>query len=761
MHFQINRVDVFAMDCNTNSFPDGHSNYSFGCGYVDINMVDYGNEVFTGSSFNQHLSVYEGLSTVKGNGISARVLACSNKDVIATEIEDRRDTPSVINIDLRMLRYSRNYVYNKNWELTSNHAIQIKRGSHTATSRLDIRDGKIILIQEFREGEFYCSSAVAIGIDGRKSKAFYYNEATVRLSAEPVKGTFRVLTSSASSFDPEEDVAELALKQLEASQAKSFSDLIQDNRDWWGDYWSKGFISLRSDDGEADFVSKNYTYFLYIMASCSRGDYMPGFRSMLWNTTGDMATWGSQYWWHNQGCYFNGLTSANRPELLEPVFSMFTRHYESYTRAARQQWDSKGIWIPETNWWNGLENLPDDIAKELSDLCLLRKPWDEHSEAFMDYAKTKNGFNGRWNGSLSKKAPFSHVSHIFSATARISYLYWLHYAYHLDKEWLRTTGYPMIKGTAEFYCNFPNLVKEADGKYHLHKVNNLEGDWGGSDPHEELLAMHAMIPIAIHASEILGVDAELRADWKEKIDNLTPVPSSSRTAENYDFCNIGMDNKEIFNSCFEEYNKYVKKYIPGGVNENTIINVLSRTPLAAANLGLSDQVKYLIPSQIRSNPREGCDIYSIGESGWGVLKNRLQLREGPGAIECQRLGNASYALSSALLQSFPPSVGENPVNHIFPAWPKEWDAQFTLPARDAFLISASMEKGEIEFVEIHSKKGGRCYIQNPWLGTDITLYRDGKRSKNISGKLLVLSAEIGETLTIAPKGKKLMPKEIL
>ncbi len=765
MHFQINRVDVFAMDCNTNSFPDGHTNYSFGCGYVDINIVDYGDEVFTGRSFNQHLSVYQGLSTIKGDGITARVLAWSDKDVIATEIEDRRDLPSVINIDLRMLRYSINYASGKNWELTSNNAIQIKSGSHTATSRLDIRDGRIILIQQFREGEFYGSSAVAIGIVGRKSKAFFYNEATVRLSAEPVKGTFRVLTSSASSFDPGEDVAGLALKQLEAAEAKSFNELVQDNRNWWGNYWSKGIINLHSDDGEADFVAKNCVYFLYIMASSSRGDYMPGFRSMLWNTTGDMAMWGSQYWWNNQGCYFNGLTPANRPELLEPVFSMFSRHYESYARAARQQWGSKGIWIPETTWWNGLEDLPDDIAREMRDLYLLRKTWEMRSEAFMDYAETKNDFNSRWNWLYLRRSsregePFAWVTHIFSATAKISYLYWLNYAYHLDKEWLRTTGYPMIKGTAEFYCNLPNLVKEADGKYHLHNVNDLESDWGGNDPPEELLAMHAMIPIAIHASEILGVDAELRPAWKEIVDNLTPIPSSMKPVQYYDFCNTVTSNKETFNNSLEAYNKYVEERLQGGVNKNTITNAVSRIPLAAANLGLADHVKYLIPSQLRSNPKENCDVAGAGESGLGVLKNRLQLREGPGAIECQRLGNASSALFSALLQSVPLSAGKFPVNHIFPAWPKEWDAQFTLPARDAFLISASMEKGEIEFVEIYSKKGGRCYVQNPWPGTKITLYLDGKRSKNISGKLLVISAEIGETITIAPRGKTVKPKEI-
>ncbi len=69
MHFQINRVDVFAMGSNTNSWPWGHDNYSHGCGYVDINVEGYDNEVFTGDAFNQHLSVFEGLATVKGKGI--------------------------------------------------------------------------------------------------------------------------------------------------------------------------------------------------------------------------------------------------------------------------------------------------------------------------------------------------------------------------------------------------------------------------------------------------------------------------------------------------------------------------------------------------------------------------------------------------------------------------------------------------------------------------------------------------------------------
>ena len=768
MHFQINRVDVFAVGCYSNSFPIAHSTYANGCGYLDINMVDYGDDVFTGKAFKQHLSLYDGLSTVKGKDVSARVLAWSDGDIMATEITDQRNSPSAIHVDLRMLRYVLSYKGNKDIDVMNRHEVQVQTGEHSALSRLEIRDGRIILVQEFKEANFYNASAVAVGIVGRKSKAGYYNELTVRLSAQPGKGTFTILTSSASSSDPKVDVAALALKQLDAAQAKSFNDLLSANSNWWANYWSKAFVRLHSSDKVADEVEKNNTYLLYIMGSCSRGEYMPRFSGMLWYTNGDLIMWGSQFWWHNQGCYYNGLTAANRPEIMNPVFSTYTKNFDSFAKAAGQQWGSKGIWIPETSWFDGLEDLPDSVASDMRDLYLAKKPWAERSKAFKDYARYKNSLNSRWNwlfmekvpgGPLARnestrfvpKMPFSYTLHIMSTTAKISYLYWLRYAYYLDKEWLKTTAYPMIKGTAEFYRNFPNLYKGKDGKYHIRYVNNLEDrdKWGGEDTAEELSAMYAMLPIAIRASEILGVDAELRPRWKEILDHLAPLPSAQIPAEYYDLCTIASEDKELFNRVLGEY----KRRNPNGANDKTNVSLLSRNAVAASNLGLADQVKYLIPNQMRINEPENARSQ--------VFSNRLSLGEGPGAIECERLGLASQALNAALLQSVPPSPGKDPVNYIFPAWPKEWDAQFTLAARDAFLISASMEKGEIEFVEVKAQKGGKCSIKNPWPGSEVTLYREGKKVKNISGSLLTISAKTGETFTMVKKGKTLTTKEIL
>jgi hypothetical protein len=559
----------------------------------------------------------------------------------------------------------------------------------------------------------------------------------------------RILTATAVSYDRSENVGDLALKQLAAAQGKSFDDLLQDNRQWWGNFWTEGFIHLHSADGVADNVEKYYTYYLYLMGSCSRGIYMPRWCGMVWGTDGDLRRWGSMYWWHNLGSLFDGFTPANRPELMTCMFNTYSTFLDSYARAAKQQWGSQGIWIPETSWFNGLEDLPDSIAAEMRDLYLAKKPWSEHSKEFDDYARNKNGLNSRWNYRYTptQKGPLGWTSHVLSTTAKIAYVYWLHYAYWPDREWLRTTGYPMIRGTAELYRNFPNLYKADDGKYHIRYVNNLEEQpWGSSDTPEELLAMRVMFPVAIRASEILDVDADLRPKWKEISDNLLPVPPAPQPGEYYDICTPVSDDTALFSSLKASYTGLGSRR--GGDGGN--LGILSREPVIAANLGLSKLIKTVVPGQMHSNPETNAPA---GGRGRGQLRNRMVVGEGPGTIEFEHLGNASHGLQNALLQSVPPSAEKEPINTVFPAWPKGWDAQFTLAARGAFLISASMQNDQIEFVEIFSEKGGPCVLQNPWPDGDATVYRNGKAMEGVSGKLLTLSTTAGERLALVPKGK--------
>lgn len=789
MKFQINRADVFAVNRSTNSFPQRHTDYASGCGYVDISFVDFGEDVFAGSAFQQHLSVYDGTMTARGRGITARVLAWHERDVMAVEIKDTREKPQSINVDLRMLRYLRQYFSGRNFDLSSRHAVMVRTANHTATSQLDIRDGCIILTQEFRENDYFNASAIAIRIVGRQTKARYFNESTVRLSAEPGRGRFTILIASASSFDPKQDVASLALQELDAAEEKGFEALLESNMGWWHDFWSRGFVSLHSADGVADYVEQNYTYFLYVMASSSRGAYPPRYGGMLWYTTGDMREWGSQHWWWNSSCYYDALPATNRFELMDPMFSMYSGMYESCATAARQQWGSEGIWLPETTWFDGLEELPEDIAAEMQDLYLLRKPWQQRSERFRRFGQVKLKHNSRWNwGGVGRwdqghwivpdkgAGPFGHVTHIFSTTARVSFLFWLRYEYTQDKQWLRDRAYPMLKGTVDFYRNFPNTKKGADGKYHIYHANNLEGSWGSQDTQEDISAVRGITPILIRASEILDVDAEMRSVWREFADNIAPLPTNDilsslkpgeprlwitaippalpgrgnpehpalTPATLYDLCTAGTKDAEAVrtgNATFEAvYSR--------GINEKTPVSTLTDNAMAAAYLGRADDLKYMIPNQMRclAPERDFCDWAGVGRVG--VLANRLTLREGPGAMDCQRLGRAAAALHAALLQSVPPEPGKDPVIHLFPAWPRQWNATYTLLARGAFLVSTSIKKGRIEFVEIKSQAGGECRLRNPWPKAAVMLYSNSGKAKKLSGSLLVFPTARDETITL-------------
>jgi len=80
--------------------------------------------------------------------------------------------------------------------------------------------------------------------------------------------------------------------------------------------------------------------------------------------------------------------------------------------------------------------------------------------------------------------------------------------------------------------------------------------------------------------------------------------------------------------------------------------------------------------------------------------------------------------------------------NVFAAWPKNWNAQFTLAARGRFLVTASWADGEPEFVEISSQGGRPCRIRNLWPAVKpITIYRNGTAWKTVEGALLTFDTE--------------------
>jgi hypothetical protein len=777
LRMQINRVDVFGNNSATTSFPERHSDYCGGCGLVDIDFALTGSDssgstapVFPEEHTKQHLACYDGRVTIEGVQIKVEALAWSEQDVIALRVLDgrRKEHAGSIAVNLTMLR-----------------APLARRYDHTAVSVLDARGQRLMLTQKFTEGEYYCGSAVSVAVLGREADVERSSDQTISLILKPGPETFTILIASRASFAPQRDLADEVMRQIDGAAAGGFSAIYESNKEWWEAFWQKSFVHLHSEDGVADELEAGYTYYLYLMGSTSRGKYPTKFNGMLWNTGGDRRTWGGQFWGANQSClYNNALSAANHMELMRPMFDMYWGMYDSCALAARQQWGGQGIYIPETVCFDGLAPLPDDVAAEMRGLYLLRKPWSSMSQGFRDYAAKRQPHSSRWNWMVGGRmvdgrwapgergsGPYGPVTHIFSRGAKIAYQYWLQYEYTHDKAWLSDRAYPMLKGVAEFYRNYPNLKKEADGRYHIHDVNSNEPLWGGQDTDEEIASMMGILPAAIRASGILDVDADLRDEWQELLDHLAPLPRSDMPA-------AGARPREIGEAptWVESLNPVVKGNAAAGSDGNTIpvwffdlctlettgplretgeatanrflptqsdrqrrVGVLSKVPLLAATMARADAVEVLVPSQMRGGGRAT------------VMANRMDLREGPQTQNVERMGNAADALTTALCQSIPAGPAQDNVIHVFPAWPAAWDAEFMLFCRGGFLVSSSIRKGHVEFIEIASQLGSHCRIRNPW-SDQAVLYRDGTETERFTGQLLEVDSAKGETFVLVQTG---------
>jgi hypothetical protein len=787
LRFQINRVDVYPSNCTSNSFFQSHEDYCGGCAFLDI---DFGDGSFPETGFHQQLSIYDGNLSIDAQGLSIRVTPSTSQDVIAIEVEDNRATSAAVSATLRMLRYETRFLGAQSEGLALDHIVKVEHRSHTAASQLITREDAIALTQDFREGTYCCKSAVAAGFEGRPGRAQIVNETDVRLTAAG-KGKMTIFIASAATFDQDADVAVSAFQNLDSARARGSAALAHESQDWWRTFWSRSFVQLHSEDGTADFVQQNYHYFLYLMAATSRGKLPVKFNGMLWNTGGDQRAWGSQHWFMNLSCYYEALPATGRFELMDPMFDMYSGMLNACERAARQQWGAQGIYIPETVFFDGLEELPEAIATEMRELYLLQKPWEQHSEQFHEFALTKLSHSSRWNWIVSGKfengryeitergsGPYGPTSHMLSSQAKVAILYWQRYEYTLDREWLRDRAYPLLRGVVEFYRSFPNLKKDVDGKYHINWSNSGEPVFGARDSIEDICAIKSTTAALLRASEIVDADQEMRPVWREFLDHLAPLPTSDlpdalraadyqgprifvsglkpavkadRTPNGwmqdinslpvwfFDLCNVESEDREMLAVAQASFDRFLHD----GLRPEMPVGGMSMLGIGAASLGRADAIEILLPNQMRAFPVQRSATYKKAAR----LENRMTLLEGMQALGAEHLGRAAEAMHRALIQSNPPEPGGAPVLHLFPAWPLHWDARFTLSARGGFVVTASIRNGAVNLVELQSMAGSFCRLRNPFHDGAV-LVRNGREAEHLRGPLLEFKTNQGEQIRV-------------
>jgi len=746
---QINRVDVFAGNKHHRGPQFGPTDYCGTCAQLTVSL---GGAAFVGGEESgQRLSLYSAEAQLAGGGVNARCFVSAVADVLALEITDARSEPQPLRVSLKRWREP-----------------LVRSGNHVAALDLRARDDTAVLTQRFAEGDYHCASAVAVRVVGRPVTLAHMEDAC-DLVLPAQRGRCVVLISSAASMGRHAAVEGRARELLEDAARQCYDGLRRPHTAWWAEFWSRSFVHLTSPDGMAEFMERVRNLHLYAMASTSRGALPPKWNGSLFTTAGDKRAWGSQFWvWTMEMAYWP-LYASGAIDLTDPFLDMVVRQLPDCEQAARQRWGCEGAFYGETMPFDGPLGLPQDVAQEFREVYRGGKPASALSPRARELAQFEGSLRPFVEPGEMAGGRYAWITHVCSSGAELAVQAWWRYRYTGDREWLRTHAYPLLRGAAELYRTL--ATRGDDGLYHLAGTNVHEDFWGVRDSTMDLAAIRGTVPLAIRAAELLGVDTGLRAGWAHLLANLAPYPMGSDAgareltgavlADDVWAAGLlgdvdGQHNPEdvwlnpVFP--FEDWtletrdpaiDRIVQRLIDlaprhASVFAGAPLNTAIRTPIAAVRAGRGEQLP---------------DILAAYFAIFSPLPNGLSLFEGEQAHSVEHLGLLTMVLQEALLQSVSPRPGEPEVISLCPAWPRGWDAQFSLHVRGGFSVTAATRDGRPEWVEIESLLGELCRVRNPW--GDACILTVGGLDQAVRGEVVSFGTDRGGRYLLRPVGAPL------
>jgi len=285
--------------------------------------------------------------------------------------------------------------------------------------------------------------------------------------------------------------------------------------------------------------------------------------------------------------------------------------------------------------------------------------------------------------------------------------YWARYLYTRDEDWLRQTGYPVMRDCALFYLDF--MKRGDDGLYHVFPSNQGEDGFSG-DPKDYTDRAQVMrfarycLRTAALASEALGTDADLRQQWRDRAEHAA-----------------GDDGRPP-----DEPTGIEKRFHEANPPEFGEGRPFAPPPRASAGPpwpgpGVWTDLWYPGQYPLMTLPalRAGSFDPERGYAGFRRLVERW--RHPNGLIWAMSVHDYGHCgawtetlgicapLQEMMLQSF------GGVLRLFPAWPVRIRASFSnFRAEGAFLVSAEWAEGDVRTARVLSERGGQCSLYSPW-----------------------------------------------
>jgi hypothetical protein len=322
--------------------------------------------------------------------------------------------------------------------------------------------------------------------------------------------------------------------------------------------------------------------------------------------------------------------------------------------------------------------------------------------------------------------------------------YWYRYLFTMDSLWLEKKGYPVIRDAAVFFSDF--LEMGDDGRYHAFPSCQGESHYTGNpedftDQPQVLRHARYSLQIASEAAEVLNRDGPIRNKWMEIAENIVDADSLDQKGYSEEEIARIQANSPEFASMSDVFADHQGK-------PPEFLNQSHENAIWSWYFG---QFPWVFMSNIRNGD-------FVAERDYPVLQEFLDRWRLPNGLFCgmaQDMYGYQGAMSECLGIQGPMSEmllqSWEGVIRVFPAWPSYLDASFRdLRARGAFLVSSSMEDGEVKYIKIRSERGGECKIINPWESKTLKITHNGIVTKTEAGLRLTFATNKDDVIMVKP-----------
>ena len=356
----------------------------------------------------------------------------------------------------------------------------------------------------------------------------------------------------------------------------------------------------------------------------------------------------------------------------------------------------------QMNYWPaGSTNLAECTLPLIDFIKTLVKPGEKTAQAYFGARGWTASISGNIFG-FTTPLESENMSWNFNPMAGpwLATHVWDYYDYTRDKQFLKETGYELIKTSAQFAVDY--LWKKPDGTYTAAPSTSPEHgpiDQGATFVHA---VIREILLNAIDASKVLGVDKKERKQWEEVLAKLAPY-RVGRYGQLMEW------SKDIDDP--KDEHRHVNQLF--GLHPGHTVSPVTTPELAEA-------------SKVVLNHR------GDGATGWSMgwkLNQWARLHDGNRAYKLygnllkngtldnlwdthppfQIDGNfgGTAGVTEMLMQSHMGFI------HLLPALPDAWkDGEVKgLCAKGNFEVSITWQNGEMTQVEILSKNGGPCQLR--------------------------------------------------